>query len=546
VNKKAGLAAAALCLGAMSPAGVWAAPGSSLIIDQNRTDRNPPAPAPQKKAASPAGSAVNAAGPDIQPFTVTSVQLEGATIPAALVGPAFHPFIGQRLDSAGLTRLTQAAAAAYAKSNVALYTILLPNQTFAGGVVHLRVVEGYIAHVTVKDDGNAGKDVGLVRRYASRVLVEKPLQASTIQRSILLIRDIPGLKADVQFLRGAAPGAVDLAIDIKRRAFEIGVGVNDRGTAELGRTQVEVDLTANSLIRPGDQTRLTVAAPTDIQRFQYYALAHSELLNDDGLTLTGSIGYLRTLPKSIPIHGTAETAALSLSYPLIRSNSQNLSLTGSIDGVNSDDALFGQDISNDHTRALRVAAAYSHTFTHMSLAASATGSFGLDGLGAQVTSALLSDKTFKKVNGRIALDYRPVPQWTLRLRGIGQWTGDRLPAVEQLPLGGDEFGRAFESAAVVGDNGVAGSAEVGYAPKGLPRLIRGSEVYGYVDDGEVWLLDRVIIPKQSFDLASGGFGVRLAVTPKAVVQLEAAKALKDPIPGDSGKWRLVVSFRTAY
>ena len=546
MNKTMGIAAAALCLGAASGLDAMAAPGTSLIIDQNRSDRNPPAPQAQKKATAPAGSAVSAVPADVKPFKVSSVQLEGASVPAALIGPAFHPFIGQTLDAAGLTRLTQAAAAAYAKSDVALYTIVLPNQTFANGVVHLQVVEGYIAHVTVKDDGNAAKDLGLVRRDAARVLAERPLRTSTIQRAILLIRDIPGLQADVQFLRGAAPGAVELAISVKRRAFGIGIGVNDRGTSELGRTQVEADLTANSLFRSGDQTRLTVAVPTDIQRFQYYALAHSELLNNDGLTLTGSIGYLRTLPKSIPIHGTASTAALTLSYPLIRGNNQNLSLSGSVDGVNSDDALFGEAISSDHTRALRAAASYNHSFTHLTLAASATGSLGIDALGARVTSPLLSDKTFKKLNGRIAVDYRFNPQWVVRLRGIGQWTGDRLPAVEQLPLGGDEFGRAFESAIVVGDNGVAGSAELAYAPKALPLLIRGSEVYGFVDDGEVWLFDRVVTPRQTYVLSSGGFGIRLGVTPKAVVQLEAATALRDPIPSDSGKWRLVVSFRTAY
>jgi hemolysin activation/secretion protein len=166
-----------LCLGAASAAVAQTGP---LIIDQGRADRSPPAPAPRKPSPS-GGQAVNAAPRDIQPFVLTSVRLEGATVPAGLVGPVFHGFIGRRMDAAALTELTQATAAAYARGKVALYTILLPNQTFEGGVVRLRVVEGYIAHVTVKDAGGAAREIGLVRRIAAPVLREHPLSPATLR-----------------------------------------------------------------------------------------------------------------------------------------------------------------------------------------------------------------------------------------------------------------------------------------------------------------------------------------------------------------------------
>jgi hemolysin activation/secretion protein len=545
VKSRASLAAILLALAA-APAGAWGQPSGSMIIDQNRADRQPPT-APPRKAPRPAGTVSPAAPIDIKPFTLTGVRLDGASIPAALANQAFRPFIGQRMDAAALGRLTQAASNAYAHSDIALYTIVLPNQTFEGGVVRLRAIEGYIAHVTVKDaGGGAGKDVGLARRYLTPVLNERPLRTSTAQRSILLIRDIPGVTADVQFLKGGASGAVDLMVALKRKPFQIGVGFNDQGTSELGRDQLEVDLTANSLFRPGDQTRLTIAAPTDVQRFQYYALSHSEVLTDSGVTATASIGYLHTLPQSIPLQGVAETAGLSLSDPLIRSNKQNLTLTGSIDGVNSDNALFGQEISNDHTRAARVAAAYNRAHGRTTVAVSVTASFGLDALGAQVTNPLLSDKTFKKLNGRVGLDYQLSKRWVVRLRGTGQLSADRLPAVEQLPLGGQDFGRAFEAASIVGDQGLAGSVEVAYVPTGLPHLIRGSELYGFTDRGEVWNTYRVILPASTYELASAGLGARIAVASKSVLQLEAAKALQDPYPGEGDAWRVTFSVRSLY
>lgn len=535
-----------LCL-ASAPGLAWAQAGSPLILDRNRADREPPAPELRPRIPAGGTAVVVAPQPAVQ-FTIKSIRLEGGvTAPPGMINAAFHPFIGQAGDAKTLGALTQAAAAAYAKSDVALYTVLLPNQSFDGGVVRLRVIEGYIQDVQVKADGAAKKDAILVRRIAERTLHERPLRKSTLQRAALLIRDIPGLKVDIQFLKGTESGAVVLQINVTRRPFEVGVGINNRGTAELGRTQVELDLTANSLLRPGDQTRFTVVVPTDIDRFQYYALSHSELLTDDGLTASANIGYLRTRPASIPLHGSAITAGVALSYPVIHTADQGLTVTGSIDGVNSDNALFGQMISDDHTRAVRVAAAYTRSLGKLTLAASGASSFGLDILGATVTSPLLSDQTFEKLNGRLGLDYKPLAPLTLRLRGIGQYSlGDRLPSVEQLALGGDEFGRAFPAAIIIGDSGVAGSSELAYSPQHLPSLVKGSEVYGFVDGGKLWSVNRFVLAPYSELLSSAGFGARLAVADKAVFQLEAAEALEEPTPQMHDGWRVVFGYKSIY
>ena len=518
---------------------------SAVIIDQNRADRAAPAPAPEAPAPKGGGQAlpVQAA---ITPFTVTGVRLEKASIRPAQLGGAFRPFIGQRMDAAGLNALAQATAAAYAKSDVALYTVLVPVQDFSGGMVRMRVIEGYIASIDVRDLGGAKAYLPRVRSMAARLLAQRPLSKASLERAILLIRDLPGVSADVQLLKAPADGAVTLSIGVKRQLIEAGVGVNDRGTAALGQTQVSGTLIGNGLLRPGERTSFTVMLPTDPSLFQYYAIAHSELLNDDGLTGQVSFGYLHTRPKIFPLEGSATTAGASLSYPVIRSNARNLTVTGSLDGTNSDNAFLGRAFSADHTRAVRGAAAFSQILGKVTVAASGAASLGLDVLGAQVTSDLLSNKDFRKVNLRAGLDYAFVPQWALRLRAAGQYSGDRLPAAEQMALGGDEFGRAFPSAAVVGDSGAAGSAELAYAPKHLPSLLKGSELFGFVDGGELWSLDRTIVPAQTYELASAGFGARMAVTTKTAFQLEADTALKSPIPDAYGGWRVVAAVRTLY
>ena len=124
----------------------------------------------------------------------------------------------------------------------------------------------------------------------------------------------------------------------------------------------------NGLLRSGDQTLVTIAFPTDIQRFQYYSLSQSEPIGDQGLTRPQPMPAIwSTRPASIDIHGSAVTAGLQISYPVVRRYMENLYITGSFDGVNSSNALFGQSISDERTRALRVAAAYTKSWAENDL-----------------------------------------------------------------------------------------------------------------------------------------------------------------------------------
>ena len=142
------------------------------------------------------------------------------------------------------------------------------------------------------------------------------------------------------------------------RTAEFSFGVNNRGTAFLGRTQVDLDLALHSLLRQGDDTHLTIAFPTVLDRIRYYGLSHAEPLGVTGASILASAGYLQTKPSFADLHGHAPTLGLSATLPVLRRNAQSLYLTGGIDGVNSDNALLGEVISNDRVRTLRISASY--------------------------------------------------------------------------------------------------------------------------------------------------------------------------------------------
>jgi hemolysin activation/secretion protein len=502
---------------------------TSPVVGQDRPDQNPRT-TPRGEAAAPPAQQAAPNTPTVAPFTVTAVRVEGASLPAARIEAVTRRFVGQRVDGEGVNRIADAVAAAYDGGPIALYTVTVPEQDFAGGVLRLAAVEGHITETVIQGEvGN--RDMSLVRAYAAKLTAETPLTRRTLQRYLQLIRDIPELNPDVQILPGDKLGEVRLQLTLHPRTFRFGVAVNNRGTALLGRTQVELDAYAYSLFRQGDQTRLTFAAPTKIERFQYYAASHRTPIGANGMTVQANVGYLRTKPAFADLNGHAYSAGLQVSHPVVRSFSDAVYVTLGVDGLNSDNALFGQRLSQDRTRAVRLAASYSHETRDSFFAVSGSGSLGLgDALGGRTLNPMGSELDFAKFNAKAIYNTRLAKHFVVRGVVAGQVSGDRLPGSEQFALGGDEFGRGYEAALISGDKAVAGSLELALRPQsGLPQVLNGSELYGFVDGGRVWYRARFGFPTDRLELASVGGGVRVAIKQKVEFQVEAARGLSNPV-----------------
>src|SRR3546814_17635085 len=73
------------------------------------------------------------------------------------------------------------------------------------------------------------------------------------------------------------------------------------------------------------------------------------------------------------------------------------------------------------------------------------------------------------------------------------------------------------------DKGYGLSAELAWAgAKPWPAGLKGSELYVFADGGEVWTASRFfgLLPRQNYEMASAGGGVRLNFTGKTLVGLE--------------------------
>ena len=517
---------------------------SPLIIDQNRTDRRPPTVPNKSNRPLHQPKAQNSVR-EIKPFTVTEVRISGSTIDPGALGAVARGFVGETADGKTINAITDAIAGVYEQSDVALYTVVAPEQDFAGGIVNVTVIEGYIQHADIH--GDIGGHLDLVKAYAAKLTQERPLRKSTLQRYVSLIRDIAGLTPDIQLLSGNQPGAVELSIGLSQKDYQVGIAINTRGAQELGRIQFGTDLTLYDLFQEGDATKIGFAAPTELKYFQYYTFSETQPVGEDGLMGQINLGYLRTRPKDGLPSGHAENGQLLFSYPLIRGFEENLYVSASFDALDSRNALLGQTLANEKVRALRAAAAYSQQEEKHALSLAGTLSLGIDGLGAHVTSPALSQSDFKKINLQGAFAQQFGDHWIARLSMAAQYTESRLPVSEFFALGGGDYGRGFPAASIYGDRGLAGSAELAYRLSDVADFLTSTELYTFADDGAATLTQRSGLIKRGFSLSSAGFGVRFGIGAKTTLYVEAEKPLHVPqVPGLDRGWQLGFGFRGNY
>lgn len=504
------------------------APQDGPIVGRDRLDRAPPLPVAAATETAPATTADVA----IAPFVLREVIYEANPQVRALVEPAMAPFIGQTLDAAGVARLRAAASKALGEA-AALPIVAVNVDPVAEGRVRLTALPGRVGRIGIYGDTDQG--VELMRQYAARLAAEAPLTRRTGERYLSLVADIPGARTTLQTAPSAnMTGAVDLGFDVDFKRWEADVTINNRGSRALGRTQATATVNLNGGIRLGDQTRLAVTLPTDPDRFQYATLSHRQPIGFDGAAATVSVGRLRTRVEGLS--GDATTAAAVVSWPMIRGYRSNLVLSGGIDGLDSDNAVFGEVRATEKTRAARASVAWGETWSTASLTASLTLSQGIDGLGAEVD--VLTDADFAKVNGRVDVTRAFGRQVRVSGAVAAQWSDDRAPTAELFSLGGAEFGKGFSQGLLIGDSGFGAKVEAAWRPTFLPRQVLGSELYAFADGGQARVNARDIFPSRSDGLMSAGIGARVALGKRLLIEIEGARALDDPRPNGGESTRV--------
>lgn len=517
-------------------------PSQSPTIDRDRLDRQDPAiPRAAAPTQLPSVPVRIDAGATRQ-VALTEVRYEGATLDRATLDEATHPFIGAPLDRDVLQKLANAVTAAYAKSDIAFYAVSIPAQSGAGGVLVVRIVEGRIVQYALKSETKSTPK-RLIAAQVRRLMRDTPTHKSTIERTLSLLRDIPGQTVQAQLRGTATPGELALDLDVTRKQVEITVNLDNRGVFNVtSGAQAQVTVGLNGLLREGDATRLSSYLPLQPKRYQLYTASHMTPLGSAGTTIGVSGAYVRTRTRDLGIKGEAKQLGIVIAHPLIRSYKRNLTLTASLDATNSNNYYLDTAFGGFRTRAVRLGANWSSVATTSGYGVSLSLSHGFAGLGSRQIEGY-SKAGFRKANLQGTFVKELGSTLAAKVTARAQYSPDRLPTTERFVLGGDGAGIAFRDGFLTADKAVAASAELSMRVAGKKTSARQLTVFVYTDGALAgsYARPQYVLPSQDYSLASAGGGVRITPIKGWTATAQAAVPVKRPFDGSTKKTRFFFS-----
>jgi hemolysin activation/secretion protein len=510
---------------------------SQTLSDPARIEQQlppPTLPTPQPEISVPQREDLTAPpGASQQKFQLKSLIVEGATVyPETRLSAFYNPMIGKDVSLADLYAIAAKITQFYRQNGYVLSFAVVPEQTITDGKAKIQVIEGYIEKIEL--EGAPKPQLDRVEAIANNILASRPLQAKDLERSLLLINDLAGIKARAVLRRGSSLGTSTLLVRAAYNPVNAFGEITNRGTEEVGPLRAQVGVSLNSIIEEGE--RLTLRAATSLNNPSELALGSASLtfpIGNDGLLLNLDGSYTNVNPRgaieNLGINGRTVALEAGLTYPIVRSRETNISIKGSFDYTDSRNKseLLDAVLSQDRLAVLRLGVQFDNTDALGKFQGSFQLSQGIGGTETGTVTEPLSraagSAVFTKINLNLSRNFILPSQFNLALSSTAQLTGDSLLTRELFGLGGSNFGSAFNPDELLGDYGYGLRLELQrpfvYKAFGLGMA---TQPYIFADYGQVFRNAPTAAERPSDALGSVGLGVRHSFGSNAFVGLELA------------------------
>ena len=355
----------------------------------------------------------------------------------------------------------------------------LPEQNVDSGAVKIRVLPGSLDAVTV--DGN--------NRYSTQTLLGpfsdlmgSPVDKTSIENSIMHLRDFPGLNTTAVFSPGSSTGSSELTLRVTEDPFDISFVADNYGTRSTGEARLRSDLNFYNIFGRADTLTAVILQTFDPSSNLYGGIAYEAPIfrHDWSLGLGysknsfdvtgGSVGALN-------LGGETDIGTMFIKKNLKRTRRSNV------------DLAFDLSVKEAVLTNLPTKTADNLSILSLDFALEAVDSVGAGGinqlqvrysqgladfLGSMDENGLSSDgsqSTRRSGSGEYAggdfgktiIRYQRLQRISqsnsLLLRVEGQHSSDLLVSLEQFVMGGPNSVRAYPIAEFLMDTGGFGSLE---------------------------------------------------------------------------------------
>ena len=503
----------------------------------------------------PADAARAASAADGPTLMVKGFALTGNTIfPSDELLALVRPWVGKEAGTDQLLDAAEAIKNRYKDAGFFLTQVLVPAQEVPNGIVTLRVVEARIgdtrAEVTTQRVSPA-----IVDGYMHLLPKGAAVTEQNVERPLLLLNDLPGVKVTSVLRPGAETGEADLLVKMVDEGNTFGgdAYVDNAGNESTGIVRIGADLVANGLLGLGESWTVGGLASehngVDLVRGGVTAP-----VGPYGTKATASLTYLHYNVlgdqfKSLDADGYAAVGSLNVQHPVIRSRNFNLFAVTGGDLKKLDDRTSGG--ANHNERVLSTG--------HLGV----TGDFRDERFGGSLNSFTLivnaghnkiktatelqrdqqgghkTNGTFEHLDG----DYQRLQAITdttsVLLSMRGQLAFQNLDTSEKSSLGGPRGVRAFAVGDGVGDDVFQGTLELRQRVPAWTLWNAPFVLSAFVDGGRVKNFHDPIAGSDTNNLRTlGGYGLGLNMTSRDNFQFRldvAHRINKGDLPGSDNR-----------
>lgn len=428
-------------------------------------------------------------------FMVSSLRVIGQTLyseSALLAITGFKP--GSEMTLTELRALALKITEHYHRNGYFVARAFLPAQEIKNGAVTISVIEGHYGSVTLQNRVELSDNVGtslLDGLNKGDVIASAPLE-----RSLLLLSDLPGVEVRSTLIPGASAGTSDLIVDLSPGPRISGeIDADNAGNRYTGVYRVGATVNYNEPLGYGDVISLR-ALISGFGLFYLRASYQMQLGEARVGAAYSLLGYqLGEEFASLHASGTAHVASIFGNYPLIRSRKNNLYAGLAFDYKTFQDRVDSTATITDKNVQSMKAALYGDS--HDYLGGGGVNSYALaltvGNLDIKTPAARSSDAATARSNGL----YSKLGLSASRLQSVtdsfalygslnGQLAFKNLDVSEKMELGGMYAVRAYPEGESYGDQGYVLTLE---ARKRLPRFIERLpgqvQLIGFIDTGMV-------------------------------------------------------------
>jgi hemolysin activation/secretion protein len=440
----------------------------TLLRETQRQPQQLPKPAAQAVPKAPATSDMAGVRVRVKAFRLSgNTLLNEPELQAVLA-----PWVGKESTFAELQQAANAIAEAY-RARGWFARPQLPAQDVNGGVITVNIIEGRLGAVLI-DDG--GKTLRMERALVTNTMTarQKPgdaLNLDALERSTNILNDTPGVAVATILAPGKTTGDTDAVVKVQDKPLYSGTAsLDNQGALATGADKLSASLTLDSPTGRGDQIALNTNAS---EGSLYLKMAYSLPVGHDGARVGASASAMQYKLlgdlASLQAKGDAQTLGVNASYPLVRSATKNIALSGAIDRK-----VYYNEASSVVTskKLVDVAVLVLNGDALDALGAGGMTLWGINATAGQVdlsgnATNQTADRTgaqtegsYTKLGYNIARLQRLNDKTTLWASFNGQSAGKNLDSSEKFSLGGPSGVRAYPLSEGSGDDGWLATLEV--------------------------------------------------------------------------------------